>query len=65
MKTKARQFHINFLEPESFALSVQTTTDGDRLHAQREQSERDRAASESRQTFFLTPNPNPTYENPT
>ena len=45
-KTKPRQLEVQWSEPESFKLTIQQTTDGDKIMAEAEQLEADRHVSE-------------------
>lgn len=48
-KHHAQHLEIRFAEPEAFALTVQSATDGDRIAKAKEQSEADRKAAEANQ----------------
>jgi hypothetical protein len=52
VKHKSQQLDIQWSEPEAFALMVQTTKAGDRIAAEKAQSEADQTESEKFQTEF-------------
>lgn len=53
MKHKAKQSECNWGEPEAFALVPEKTLDGDRIAAQKQQSEADRKEAETKQPSLI------------
>ncbi len=49
---KSRQLEIHWHEPESFTLTTEQSTDGERITKEAAQLAADRQASQSRQTEF-------------